>query len=328
MEQDTNTTLLPAKRDFSRLGWALLAMSVSATLMQFLLAFLFELLISSYPALMEADWLYWLMTFLPIYLVAMPLGIAMMKKIPAAAVSPAPLGAKRFAGLLLMCFPIMYGGNLLGNLLSYLFSGGNAQNGLMNFVMGNPLYTLLVAVIVAPMAEEYIFRKLLMDRCARYGEVTAILLSGFTFGLFHMNLFQFFYTFGLGILFAYAYQRTGMLRYPVILHMTINFVGSVVAPWFLSNLDPRILTGEITDLTLLMDQLPFMALYMLYSGLLMIVSIAGLVLLISRWKKRQFFPAPQELPSGIRAKTVLLRPSMILFVLFCIINIVLALFLT
>ena len=51
------------------------------------------------------------------------------------------------------------------------------------------------------------------------------------FGLFHLNLFQFFYAFGLGLMFGYVYMRTSQLRYSIVMHMIINFNGSVLAPW-------------------------------------------------------------------------------------------------
>ena len=113
----------------------------------------------------------------------------------------------------------------------------------MDYVMGNPLYSILVMVILAPVLEEYIFRKLLIDRLSKYGELTAMLFSATVFGLFHMNFFQFFYAFGLGLLFAYIYTRTRNLLYPVLLHMIINFQGSVLAPWLLSSVDLELITA-------------------------------------------------------------------------------------
>ena len=55
----------------------------------------------------------------------------------------------------------------------------------------NMMVTFLYMVICAPILEEYIFRKLIVDRTVKYGQGVAIVLSGLMFGLFHGNLNQF-----------------------------------------------------------------------------------------------------------------------------------------
>ena len=214
---------------------------------------------------------------------------------------------------------IMYAGNIIGTFLSLLLSGGTADNILMDYVFSSPLYTFLVAVLIAPFMEEYIFRKQIIDRCGKYGEVTAILVSALTFALFHMNLFQFFYAFGLGILMAYAYTRTRMLRYPVLMHMIINFMGSVLAPAVLNLLDIEALeslsAGQF-DPEMLVSSLPGLLLYFGYAALLNVLYVAGFVFLIIRWKKRTILPTAQELPKGSHFKTVWLNVGMILYFLF------------
>ena len=57
----------------------------------------------------------------------------------------------------------------------------------------------------APVVEEFIFRKFLIDRVYRYGEWVAILTSGLMFGLFHENLAQFFFATLIGCFFAFFY---------------------------------------------------------------------------------------------------------------------------
>jgi hypothetical protein len=68
------------------------------------------------------------------YLIAVPLSFLLIKKIPAEAVEKHPLGFTRFLVLMLICMPIMYGGTLLGTLLSGLISGGTAQNALEEYM--------------------------------------------------------------------------------------------------------------------------------------------------------------------------------------------------
>lgn len=319
---------ITAKKEFSRAGFALLALGLVTTILQLLLSTVFTAM--AYASGMEIpEWAIWVTTFVPLYLGGVPVALLILRKIPAEQKDPVKLSAKRFWTLMLIGMPIMYGGNILGNFLSALLSGGSAENVLLDYIMGNPLLTTLFAVIIAPFLEEYIFRKQIIDRLGKYGEKTAILFSALTFGLFHMNLFQFFYAFGLGLIFAYVYTRTRLLRYPVIMHMIINFMGSVIAPLLLRVLDLETLSALESgqaDLTLLLQILPGLLLYLAYSLVLMGSVIGGFVLLMIRWKKREFSPAAQELPEGTERKTVYRNWGMILFIVFCSLMIVISLF--
>lgn len=319
--------MLQAKKDYSRMGLSLFAIGAITTVLQFSLSFLWKVSAAGTP-LQDADWAMWVLTFVPMYLVAVPIGLWIMRKIPAENVPVVKLEGKRFWTLMLICMPIMYGGNLIGTVLSTVLSGGTAQNALLDYIMDSPLYTMVVAVLVAPLIEEYIFRKQIIDRLGKYGEKTAIFFSALTFGLFHMNLFQFFYAFGLGLIFAYVYTRTRKFHYSVIMHMIINFMGSVIAPMLLNVLDLEALealeTGEVLP-EQLVGALPGLMAYMGYVGLLLISVIAGLVLLIVRWKKRQFFPASQELPKGSGFKISYGNWGTVLFTVLCLVMIVVSL---
>lgn len=82
--------------------------------------------------------------------------------------------------------------------------------------------------------EELFFRKALISHMKPYGEKTAVILSALMFGLFHGNFSQVFYAFFLGLLFGYVFVKTEKLRYSLMLHMIINFLGSVLAPGLLA----------------------------------------------------------------------------------------------
>jgi membrane protease YdiL (CAAX protease family) len=96
---------------------------------------------------------------------------------------------------------------------------------------GNFIITLIYAAVVAPIFEELIFRKLLLDKLRRFGDLPAILMTGIAFGLFHMNLSQFFYAAVLGFIFAYVVIRTNTVIYSILLHMMINFIATVMTPF-------------------------------------------------------------------------------------------------
>lgn len=129
-------------------------------------------------------------------------------------------------------FALMWFGSLIGNGVTGLIGSltGRPPAPLVDEMMNAlPLSIELVCVCgLGPLCEELLFRGLLAGRLARYGQAPGAFVSALLFGLYHANLEQFFYAFLLGLLLAYVYYRTGMLRFPVALHMVMNFFGAVV----------------------------------------------------------------------------------------------------
>lgn len=320
-----------AKKVFSRIGLALAAIVVVSTVVQVLWFSVPGIVFGENDRLSGSAWWMWLGTVASMYLTAMPVGILILESLPARAPQPQRLGAKGFLLWLPICFCVMYAGNLIGTILSLVLSGGQAENAVAEYAMDDSFLKVLVMVILAPILEEYICRKLLIDRTRQYGEKVAVLLSGLTFGLLHQNLYQFFYAFGLGLIFAYIYTRTGKLRYSVVFHMIINFMGSVLAPWILSivdldamsKIDPNATEEELAQL--LTRILPGFLVYLLYAMFLMGMALVGLVLLIVKCRKLRWETAEAELPKGTAAKTVYLNAGMIIYFLLCVGGFVLAL---
>ena len=185
---------------------------------------------------------------------------------------------------------------------------------------------IVFMVILAPLIEEFIFRKTFIDRMRPYGEKLAVVTSAAMFGLFHGNLSQMFYAFSLGLVFGWVYLRTGRLRYTVGLHMLINFFGGVVSveltKWAgdalekLESLD----AGDLAQLSGLLT--PGVIALLLYSAVLMGCAVAGLVLLIVKGRRVRFEPTPSELPRAQRFGTAWLNVGMILFVALCLLSVV------
>lgn len=318
------------RRVFKRIGLALFLIAAISSLLQLISFYSAGWLVEVGYIRADGSWLMWLMTFVPIYAVGIPIGLLVLRKVPTQDYSESKLGGKNFFILLSIGICVMYVGNLVGTGLSHLLSGGTAQNALESFVFDSNPLKIVVIVILAPVLEELVFRKQIIDRCARYGEKTAILFSALTFGFFHMNPFQFFYAFGLGLVFAYVYIRTRRLRYSVIMHMIINFIGSVLVPWIMSKVDLCAIADPHTRMTMtentLMEIMPGMILYGAYVLLLLGWAITGLIFFIIKVRKFVFLPTAEELPKGQRFKTVYCNPWMILFVVLCIAVCVYALF--
>ncbi|MBW3088981.1 CPBP family intramembrane metalloprotease, partial [Bifidobacterium sp. 82T24] len=233
----------------------------------------------------------------------------------------------RWLLIFLMGFPIMFGGNIVGQLVSNLLSLGKYGNvlddamstGSSEFVPFDFAVESVVAVILAPCFEELIFRKMLIDRLRVYGEKLAIFMSGLLFCLMHTNTYQTFYTFGWGLLWAYIYTRTGKVQYTIAMHAATNFVGGVVGPLIVSGADLSAFDNLNTDdSNAIMDAIsrsgPGLAIIGAYFLAIIGLSIAGLVMLIR--KRREFFikPAEQDLAPGNRVRVVLGNPGMIVFV--------------
>ena len=167
-------------------------------------------------------------------------------------------------------------------------------------------------------------RKQIIDHIRQYGERPAILLSALAFALFHTNMFQLFYTFGLGLIFGYVYVRTSRLRYSLLMHMIINFNGGIVAPWVISQANTKALdaidTGSTEQLeTALGQDAGGLIIVMVYGLAIVVPIIAGIVLLVRDRRRFEFYITPEELPRGLRTRTSLLNPGFVVYAVLCLI---------
>lgn len=307
------TTTKQARRVFSRMGFGLFIIMALNILMEILLIYVNELMKAADIRFAGESVVYWAMLFLPLYPVAMPVGYVLMKTVPAATAEPQKLGGKQFWMYALMCVPLMYGGNLIGTWLSALLYGGQASSAIETLAMSSSVWKGVFLAVLAPICEEFIFRKQLIDRTVCYGEKTAVVFSALVFALFHMNVQQFFYALGLGWLFGYVYLKTRKLRYSTLLHVMINFLGTVVGPWVISLAEQRaekIVTFEDFQASLF-GLLPIY----FYSILLIGLAVAGLVVLIIYRKRFTYQPAELEVPKGSRFKAAYCNPGVIAFTL-------------
>lgn len=315
------------RRSYSIVGFAFALLLVVSFVAQ--LAFALIPKLTGWEFLNQQSWWTWFLASAPMYLFAFPACFLVLRFLPGQAPESKPLSRKQFFTLLPICFCLMYAGSLLGNMLSFLLSGGNAVNNLNSYAMDQHSLKILVMVILAPVLEELICRKLLIDRTVQYGEKLSVLMSGLIFGLLHGNLFQFFYAFVLGCLFAYVYVRTGRIRYTIIYHAIINFLGAVVAPAVLRLMDSEAFTGlgmDGFDPRLLLEVLLSMMAVMTYAMILMGLSVFGLVLLICKRRQLVWKEAPEQLPCKQALKSALLNAGMIVYGTICLVLIILALF--
>lgn len=264
------------------------------------------------------------------YVVALPIAMLIMRTVPMVSTRQFPMRLQQFLGFFAVSIPIMYIGNIIGITLATFLTGGKAVNHVSDTIVSSSTWeTLIFVVILAPIVEEWLFRKQILSRLRVYGEKRAIVFSALAFALFHMNIFQFFYAFGLGLVFGYMYVRTSRLRYNIMLHMLVNFQGSIVALWIQDQLVDA--NGNMIDIDKLshqeLTQLPLgFMLAGLYGIFMLVMLVIGVVLLIRRRKYLVFFDAPLELPKKVGNKSLYGTIGVIAFLVISILLNVLMLF--
>lgn len=219
-----------------------------------------------------------------------------------------PMKTSHFFIAFLMGYTLLIAGNIIGLAVTFMIGiiKGEPVSNSLDIIVGqsNVWITAIYTVLLAPVFEEILFRKILCDRVVKYGQGAAVLLSGLLFGLFHGNFNQLFYAFFIGCFFAFIYVKTGNIKYTIGLHMMVNFIGSVVSGLFLQNIDLE----HLTPATLI--AIAFHALFF-YGSI-----IAGLVLLILNRSRFKVDEGEIVLEKGQRNNVMLVNVGMILYYIF------------
>ena len=90
-------------------------------------------------------------------------------------------------------------------------------------IEGKVLYFLAIAV-VAPLAEEFALRGIVLSMLKKFGEGFAIVMSALIFGFMHGNLIQIPFAFIAGLALGFVAVKCGSLWGAVLLHAIVNTV--------------------------------------------------------------------------------------------------------
>lgn len=141
----------------------------------------------------------------------------------------APLNLWRAGGItFLAAMPTLLVLNLAWTLLLETFGFDTSKQELVDLFANSDSLPLIItmsvlAVIVAPLAEELIFRagffRFLRSRTPTW---LAYTLPSAVFASLHGNVVAFVPLMALGMIFSYSYERTGNLRVPIIAHSIFN----------------------------------------------------------------------------------------------------------
>ena len=317
------------KKQFSRIGLTMFLATLILNGVQILGAVIGAMI----PAVANNGDLLFLASMLPMYVIGFPLVFLLFKRIPSH--MEGEKKAMKLSHLLvafLICYGCTYVCNLLATGLTAIIAAikqSPVQHVMTAVTSGiSPATNFLVLVICAPIMEELLFRKAIIDRTAHYGEGLSLLFSGLLFGLFHGNLVQFSYAFLIGMLFGFIYIKTRNILYPIALHVGINFLGSFVSSIILDvsgAMDIMSITDQAEMMSAIMENIGGMAIYGLYSLLIIGMTIAGIVLFIVNRKKFQVSSGAVVIEKGQRFKTIFLNLGMILYCIFWIAIIVIQL---
>lgn len=87
----------------------------------------------------------------------------------------------------------------------------------------NILITLLTSGLIGPIMEELVFRNIVYEKFKKiYKPISAILLTGILFGIFHGNLIQSIYVFLFNFILIFVYERYKSIYAPIIVHISAN----------------------------------------------------------------------------------------------------------
>lgn len=294
------------KQDFSRIGWKML---ISTILIFVIQTGCQQLVIMLKPEWLENYDIMFAAGMVPLYVIGYPITFLIMKQKDVRRIEKHSMKPWQLFLAFMMAYTLLIAGNLAGLGMTAgisLIKGEPVTNALLNVITGSNIWiSAIYIVLLAPIFEEILFRKLICDPIVKYGQGMAVIVSGLVFGLFHLNFNQFFYAFLLGCFLAFIYVKTGNIKYSIILHMMINFVGSVIGGLLLTEVDMESPIG--------------MGIYGVYSLCIYAMVIGGIVLWAVNKSKIVLETGEVTIEKGNRFKTVVLNPGMLLYCILCLV---------
>ena len=296
------------RRFFSKIGFNYFALGIIIFVLNIFIGLLISII---NPNLLSNQTMMTFFSAIWTYLLPLPIFIYIMRKTEAKTLEKHKMTIKTFIICISITMFLMWIGNMMG-VITTAGIGSLIQHEVanpINDVINNSglISNLIIITIIAPIFEELIFRKLLIDRTIKYGGTISVLLSGLLFAFFHGNLSQFFYAFLLGGFFAIIYIKTGQIKYTIGLHMIINFIGSVVS-LFVSQPLLDLANGSVISPTSAFGVI-------LYILITLGLTVMGLIYSIKYFDKIRFDGSEKEIILKNPASTILLNPGIICFIL-------------
>jgi len=113
---------------------------------------------------------------------------------------------------------------------------------IMEGIKGPIILQIISVGIVAPIAEEFLMRGVVLNRLLGYVRVLpALFIQAALFGILHLNLLQGMYAGVLALLMGYIYLKYGSLLMTILFHITMNTLSIVIPESFAEGVNPFII---------------------------------------------------------------------------------------
>jgi len=299
------------KNFFSKIGFNYLILGVLAIIFQIIILNILNL---THPEYLTNINITSIITSICNYILPFPIFYWLMKKIKTEKIKKTKITKKTFIIYIAITLTLMWIGNMAGIIITTILSN-TLQSQIANPVQqlinsADIWFNIIIISIMAPIFEEILFRKILIDRTIKYGAKVSIILSATIFALFHGNLNQFFYALLMGGFFAYIYIKTGKITYTITLHLIVNIMGSVVS---------LIVANSINNLQTAITT-PDIIIILTYIIILAISFTIGIIYLL-KYKQAKFNGEKTQIPLKKPYKSWFINYGMICFIAFYIFEI-------
>lgn len=197
------------------------------------------------------------------------------------------------------------------SIITKLFSANGKTIPTADFSVDSPsakaiILTIMYLVVVAPIAEEIVFRGIILKALSPFGKKNAIILSALLFALMHKNIPQAVGAFTIGILFAVIDIKANSIVPSIIMHTLNNILPCLM------NINASVKSSAIS---------------MTYNILVNAVVLAGIA--ITAVKGRQLFSLKEEtasemsaLPESQKRFAIFLNPAIVIYILILLYSLV------
>lgn len=230
MNNSSNSSLFRAAAKAALYVFLFLGMQGAATVVYVILAVLFGG--DANELLKSGDTLIAISIFADVFCVAAvfftevirkrdPLETLRIKKMPLGPVAPIAICAVSFCTLMLLAL------NMIPFPQSWVDSYNESSS---SIVSGNTILTVIFTVIVAPIAEEVIFRAMVYGSLGRkMNPYLAAAITSAVFGLMHGSIIWFMYATLLGMIINVIFIRVDSIAAPILFHVIFNVIGTTCA---------------------------------------------------------------------------------------------------
>jgi membrane protease YdiL (CAAX protease family) len=261
------------------------------------------------------------------YAVAFPIYCVLVRKIPKAEQrEKSTVRFGEFLALFAICLLMMQLGGYVSLIAKEYLSSrfalpSDLQMTYSLLAAGDVIPEILFAVILAPIFEELIFRKLMIDRLSIYGDRLAVIVSSIAFGLFHGNITQLFFATMIGFVLGHIYTKTRRVSYTIVIHMLVNLFGTL--PYVIYYLiDDEVLISTSVSVPMEGLGIAYNVFIIIHFALLVFGFVMLLVALFAK-KYRLSRLCDVEIPVTKFLGVVVLNKGTLLFFAYCVLNIVL-----